>query len=820
MRRPPHATRSARSAAALAALAGFLALAAPAQDEPVPPAAPPPPDDAAAAADGEAPAATDAPAATHPLLATADANPDVNLGFRDAPLDQVAGVYAQLAGRVLISTPELKASVTLKSTVRLNAAEALEAIESALALQQIALVPVGARFIKAVPLEGAGQEGLAVGTEPPAAGFADSDRAMSQVFSLRHIDLADAQPVVESLLRAKGRAQPLERMNGLLITDTALNLKRVAEVLAFIDQPTESRVETRVYELGFAKAKDVASRLQELLAEAPSRERRAPAARTARPAAAAAAVPPGVVRAPPPEPTDAAPEGGGAAAAERGLLQGRLKIVADERSNVLIAVSLPENFVFFDRIVAVLDRPVEPGIDVKVRPLEYAKADEVARLLSDLVGSARREDAVPARAAAPGGTRGRTLEEAAGGGAGAGEGAPAAAEAGGAAIAAISSGTRILPDLRTNTLLLMGPRADVAALEQVIAQLDIATAQVLIEAVIIEIRLSKGVEYGIDWLQRSLTVYNTQTAGPLGGATIAEPVLSFGGIQRFAESAFVDAADVGRETPPSNVGALSYYTTLYGLNMDIILRAAASSSDAKILSTPVVQTTDNTQAKIIVGEERPVVSSTSVSDAGQQTTAYEYRNIGLELTVTPRINPESVVVMDVAQRADNLGGFEVIDGNRVPVITKREVNASIVASNRATIVLGGLVHSDKRLTRAKVPILGDIPIVGWFFRSDRWEDSRTELLVMLTPYVLVTPEEARRETRRLYDATSASDGLWPRGWTDSELAEPPPSGVRRGGSSAPRVSVVRRPEARDAAGTDRASERRQRPDDAAGEPAP
>ena len=172
------------------------------------------------------------------------------------------------------------------------------------------------------------------------------------------------------------------------------------------------------------------------------------------------------------------------------------------------------------------------------------------------------------------------------------------------------------------------------------------------------------------------------------------------------------------------------------------------------------------------GEERPVVTSTSTSTAGQQTSAYEYRNIGINLTVTPRINPQRFVVMEISQSADNVAGSQIIDNNSVPIITKREMKAQIAVASRSTIALGGLVSNDRRKTRSKVPILGDIPILGALFRKDTDNDNRTELLVLLTPYVLTTPEEAQRETERLHSSTAASQAKWYRGWSDSPLTRP------------------------------------------------
>ena len=125
--------------------------------------------------------------------------------------------------------------------------------------------------------------------------------------------------------------------------------------------------------------------------------------------------------------------------------------------------------------------------------------------------------------------------------------------------------------------------------------------------------------------------------------------------------------------------------------------------------------------------------------------------------------------MEIAQKADNVGGFEVINGNNVPIITKREINAQIAVNSRNTIVLCGLVSTDKAKSRTKIPILGDIPLLGAFFRSDTRTEARTELLVLITPYVLMTPDEARQETVRLHKNSLSSSTKWPVGWSDSEM---------------------------------------------------
>lgn len=697
------------------------------------------------------------------------------LNFRDSPLDQVLDFVADnLLFRTLIKSPGLNASITLKSQTRLTTKEALQAIEAVLAMHNIALVPMGDKFVKVVPITAARQEGMPIGLVLPDSKFPDTDQLVSQVITLHHTEINEVTPIIQSMLHGYGRIQPLERANSLLITDTAMNLARIMEILELIDQPAESKVETRIYTIRYAKASEIAARLNELIADAQAKEEKP----RVDPNVAAIQVPPAVAALRPPKP-EQDQTAAAVAAAERGVITGKVRIIADERTNILFIISRAENFVFFDRIVNVLDQPVDPAIAVRVVALEYAKAEEIASILNEFIGAAAAEKGT---SAPPGATpppteaadaRGQALREFIQ--QRVQQRAQPADEADGApgTFGRLSPNTKILADKRTNSLLLMGRKRDLDALQEIIDSLDIMLAQVLIEAVILEINLGRGIQSGVDWLQRSITAYQDISRGPRGGISTRLPVYSFGGGARLsgetpfrAGNSLLTQAD-GNAALPS--GSLTYYLTLFDLNLDAVIRLAASSRDARILSTPVVLTTDNTEAKINIGEERPVVTSSSTTETGTQTQNYQYRTIGIDLTVTPRINPQRYVVMEISQKADNVGGFELINGNRVPVITKREINAQIAVQSRNTIVLGGLVSTDKSRTRTKIPLLGDIPVLGAFFRTDSRDEARTELLVLITPYVLMTPEEARQETVRLHQGSQSSKTPWHRGWSDSEL---------------------------------------------------
>lgn len=734
----------------------------------------------------------------------------ISLSFQDAPLDQVLAFYGELTGRTMIRGAAINAVVTLRGQTKLTEDEVKQAIESVLAMNNITLVPLDEKFFRVVQPATARQEGMPIRFTPDGR-IKEGDGIVSQVIELKHIETSEIMTILQTLLHGYGKQQALDRANAIMVTDTESNIRRVMELVAYLDKPTETKVETRIYELREAMAAEVAQKLNELIID-PNAQQRRQTVTFIQPNVPA---PPGVVRPPMTGMTSVRSD---ASLAERGVVVGQVKIVADDRTNILIVISDPVNFAFFDNMIKVLDRTVEPETLVKIYTLEYAAADEVADLLSALIGSSSsyrrpstsrtgtsstrsgasstRSGTSPARSSSSrlnsntsanrgssttGDNRSQSIRDYIASQVSGGAPASGAAGPDGENIGELSEQTRILPDLRSNSLLLMGRKTDLNVLEEIILELDVMLAQVVIEAVIVEVTLSDEVSYGVDWLQRSMQAYSEKTAGPGGGLVMRDPVMSWGGgFLGAAASAFRSGADVGRDVPLAS-GALTYYSTIENLNLDAIIRLAAKDSGARILSTPVILTTDNTEARIVAGEERPIVTATTVTTGGNQTSAYEYKNIGIELTVTPRINPKRVVVMEITQTADNVGDIVTIDGNDVPVVTKREMQANIAVEDRSTIILGGLVSNADRNSRTKVPFLGDIPILGRLFRSDTRGTQRTELIVLITPYVLQTPQEARAETRRIHDSTGADSSRWfEKGFTDSDLArekrtENPPS---------------------------------------------
>jgi len=704
----------------------------------------------------------------------------MSLSFEDAPLEQAVEMYREWTGRTIIKQADLSAKITLKGR-QLTQEEAKQAIETVLAMNGIALVPMGDKFLKVVPIANARQEGMEIKPFDAEKKYVPADQLITQVIPLRYVVFADVQPLIQHLVHGYGKIIEMTRINSVLITDTSANIARIVELVSMVDQPAE-KIEPRIYQLKYATSATIAGKLKELVEAAKTKKGEqtviAGEARTI----------PGVIRAARGETADVetAPE------QQTEMIEGEVKIVADDRTNIIIVFSKAANFNFFDRIIQVLDVPVDPAVVVEVVNLEYAKAKEISGILNEFVGAAKATEKEKTAGATGKAEGSKTVEEV----------IQRAVEPTGreispeakSAIGRLSADTKILSDERSNSLLLMGRKSDIAAIKEVIASLDVMLEQVMIEAVILSVGLGDSLKTGVQW------VYDTQKGiepGKPASTSTTKTTATNGVITEVTETI---AATVDKALPIQQLvgwnggslggsntaigalgGGLSYYGIFPNINMTALINATKADSDARILSTPIVLTTDNTEASITVGEERPVVSSSINSSAGNTTdgysarATYEYRNIGITLKVTPNINPQGFVVMEITQTADDVGGEVTIDGNSVPIISKREISATVAVQDRSTIVLGGLVRKSTSRSASKIPLLGDIPLIGWLFSTRSNSDDRNELVVLLTPYVLTNPVQAQQEAERRLKASDSKNTLWPRGWSESPLHNDEPA---------------------------------------------
>jgi general secretion pathway protein D len=289
--------------------------------------------------------------------------------------------------------------------------------------------------------------------------------------------------------------------------------------------------------------------------------------------------------------------------------------------------------------------------------------------------------------------------------------------------------TKIISDERTNSLLIYAGKDDMKTIKEIVAKLDVVLAQVLIEAAIISVTLTDSRDLGISYIQQTPS-----------GKGYLQGLGAINNGNSLSQSPLVSAATNAASSLPSGFS----YLASFGQDLDVTLTAAAASSRAKILQRPRIQTSHNEPASLFVGESRPYPTSSYYGGGGYGGySSIQQLQIGVTIEVTPLINPDGLVVMDIHTKIDSFEGNVTIQNvGDVPITSSKEAQAKISVRDHDTIILGGLIETDKNNNHSGVPLLMDIPILGNLFRSSHADESRSELIVLIRPTVLPTPEIA------------------------------------------------------------------------------
>ena len=306
--------------------------------------------------------------------------------------------------------------------------------------------------------------------------------------------------------------------------------------------------------------------------------------------------------------------------------------------------------------------------------------------------------------------------------------------------------TKIIPNASSSTLLVYATRQDMVMIKEIISKIDVPLAQVLIEALIIDVTLGDDLSFGISAKQNPRTLYN-----PNNSSNILNTIAGAGGINNgpsFLNFLTSAVGTNGSTFGDSLNGGFSYFGKL-GSSWDAAVSAAASDTRASIIQRPRIQASQAQMANFRVGESRPYVTSTYGGgiNGGFGGSSYSQLFAGVSLGVTPFINPDGLVVMDITQTVDEFNGFtEIANVGKVPNTIQRELESEIAVRDRDTVMLGGFIKSNKNNSRSGVPLLMDIPLLGNLFTSRSDSKTRSELIVLMRPTVLKTPELAAQNT--------------------------------------------------------------------------
>ena len=598
--------------------------------------------------------------------------------LRDETIAQVLDLLQRWTGKSILRPNALPASVyTLSLPASITRDEALLAIETLLNLNGIAVIQQGDKFLKVVPNLVAKAESptLLTGstlTLPP------SGRIATKIYTLKHANAQEFITQIISSLNTTLASPPVYfgRNNAFLITDSITNLQKIEKLVAELDRPQLDLVVTKSYTLKNAMATDLVNKLTAMLR------------------------------------TQAVASGGAPFRLSTGTT-----FLADERTNRVLLMGSADQHDFFDKLIETLDQKSNPNTKTDVIFLRHADAQQVATLVTSLVTGQ-----TTAAARAGNTVRSATVNRTP---------TPVAAPVAGAAGATtsqmgadeFSSNLTVLPDVRSNSVVVSGTNDDLRLLHDLIDKVDIVLPQVRIEVVIAEVKLSDNESNGFSTL--GLTVQNGKLVG-IGGSgagfgvtgipvTPVNPVLNTG-------QTIVNPAQ-GSLAPGTN-----------SLSATIGLVTTPRKGDLKILSVPAITTTHNKEATLFVGESRPVITGSSVAaTTGQVTSTVSQRDIGITLKVLPLIGKDGAVQLQISQSVEDILGSTILDGNDQPIIGRRTTDSYVSAMSGEIVVLGGL---QRTVTTKSTSRLGPIPIIGDIFGSSTNLEEKQELVIFLRPYVL------------------------------------------------------------------------------------
>ncbi len=611
--------------------------------QPAAPASPASPPAPALPAGGNA-AAPGANAAAQTVLGAGEIN------IIAMELTQFLDYYAELRQLTLLRATGLpEATITIQSQTDLTLEEAIQAFDTVLSMNGIAIIPFGEKFLKVVPVAEIpttpNQINTNKGEELPWA-----DQPITQIVTLEHSIPSEMVQVIEPFGKVQGGIIPLDTSNVLVIRDFAANVKRMLEIIEKVDVFVPRKVDLEVIPIKFALADDIASVLSGLTTG-----------------------------------------GGGSGIRSSSRGSSRLGGLSGSRGRTSSTLGGASS-----RTSSTLGRTSSSRTSSSLRPQS-----------TGTTGSSSFQNRLQqiARTAAGG-------SSSAGGIGGDGD---------------ILGEAIILPDERTNALLVFGTEDERKMIKDIVAKLDKVQPQVLIEAIILEVSLNDSKSFGV-----SATQTTPHTFGDVVGV---------GGYNNLRNSQF--ASTLGSVTNfASNVNPGFSYFGLFPNNIDVAFEAIASDGRINVLSRPRIQTSHAEEASLFVGQTVPFVTGTFTDITGGGRSQFQNEQVGITLQVLPLINEDGLVVLELNQEVQQLGAPTQIDGNDVPTTTERNASTKVAVKDGDTIIIGGFISSSRGTSNSGVPWLKDIPLLGGLFRSKSDTNERVELIVLIRPTVLETPEIA------------------------------------------------------------------------------
>jgi general secretion pathway protein D len=609
----------------------------------------------------------------------------ITINFSNADIEAVARTMAVVTGRNVVVDPRVKGTMDLVTDRAVQPAAAFNQFAAALRLQGFAVVEADGLY-KVVLEANAKLQSVAVNTSIGAVPASASNQVVTQIFRLNHESPNALMPVLRPLIPPNNTINVNPGSNSLVITDYADNMRRLARIIAALDVPNASDVE--VIQLKHSIATDLIPLVQRLIDGGASGA-------------------PSVSEAP-----------GGADASFRTTL------LADARSNsVLMRAANPARAQLVRTLIEKLDRPPAESSNGAAGNIYvvYLKNAEAVRLAATLRAAmaANRPSGTTGAGAADGSSA--VSQQATQNSTGGQSGSPAANQP--------STGGQIQADPTTNSLIITAPEPQYRQMRAVIDKLDGRRAQVMIEALIVEVSASKAANFGVQW----------QSALGNNGVIGTNSSLNKTNILALTQAlATRNAAGLASSIQPGlNLGIAGKIGGQYILGA--IANFFNSDGDANVLSTPNLLTLDNEEARIIIGQNVPFPTGSYASTSGSvgvnPFTTVERKDVGLTLRVRPTINENGTVRMTIFQETSTVDQNSLTNVNG-PTTNKRSIESSVLVEDGGLVMLGGLLSDTYNNNIEKVPLAGDIPVLGNLFKNENRTRTKSNLMMFLRPAVM------------------------------------------------------------------------------------
>ena len=507
------------------------------------------------------------------------------------------------------------------------------------------------------------------------------DKIVTRIIPMTNISPDEVKKFLTPLISKTSVVIPYEQSKLLIIADALSNINRLMEIITAMDVPVDGE-ELEIIPLKHASVESITKSVGQIFAQTAARR-------------------PGTT-----------------------TLAQSFKIIPYERTNSLIVFGTKEQIAKLKLMLEELDVAVtNEGGNIHVYNLQHANAEEMVKVLTSLPTGKQSGDSAKSVVAAP---KPKTGEE------------PqpkvdtVAATPAPVLSSQLSADIKITADPETNTLIVTASKEEYMVLEEVIKQLDIPRRMVYLEALIMEVSIDKQFEIGAEW--GGLGSFHDET-GTLGAGFSKSNFNLINGVSK-GTAGMASGATLGILKKGVKIGGT------YFPDIGTVVNAFQKDSDINIIATPQILTTDNKEATITVGENVPYITSKNSSSTGstQDYTNYEYKDVGTTLKITPQINQANLLRLDIAVEVTRLKSEA---GVATPTTYKRSAATTVVVHNQEIVVIGGMIGQDATSGDYKVPLLGDVPVLGWLFKTHENSGRKTNMFIFIAPRIVnSTPELA------------------------------------------------------------------------------